>query len=68
MPNQHKIIINATSDPCQFRILNFNWSIFKKIKNRIKNKKYMNLDLTSSSSRTQPRKNHTNPENQTQRT
>ena len=52
MPSQHKIIINATSNPCQFRILNFNWSILKK-KNRIKNKKHINLDLTSSSSRTQ---------------
>ena len=51
MPSQHKIIINTTSDPWQFRILNFNWSIKKK--NRIKNKKHMNLDLTSSSSRTQ---------------
>ena len=40
----------------------------KKIKNRIKNKKYINLDVTCSTSRTQPQKNHKNPENQTQTT
>ena len=55
--------------PHQLRILKINLSILTIKKIELKKKKHMYLDLTPSSSRiqksTNPKKNHTNPENQT---